>query len=149
MSVGEAGAKMPFSDRRRMQLPWPGMLPLLQVGSRRILVVDDEREIREVLAETLRDEGFVVQLAADGAEAMQEIEREAPDLVLLDMRMPRVDGWQFAQRLRSRGITVPIVVMTAARNAKAWAEEVGAVDFLAKPFDLVDLLDVVDRHLKS
>jgi CheY-like chemotaxis protein len=132
-----------------MQLPWPGMLPLLQVGSRRILVVDDEREIREVLAETLRDEGFVVQLAADGAEAMQEIEREAPDLVLLDMRMPRVDGWQFAQRLRSRGITVPIVVMTAARNAKAWAEEVGAVDFLAKPFDLVDLLDVVDRHLKS
>lgn len=68
-----------------------------------------------------------------------------PALVLLDMRMPRLDGWGFARALRERGRTPPIVVMTAARDARRWADEIGARGYLAKPFELGELLEAVRR----
>jgi urea transport system substrate-binding protein len=113
------------------------------VDSSPILVVDDDPCIREMVAQVLTSEGYPVVTAANGAEALEIVEREHPALVLLDMRMPIVSGWDFAQELTVRGVALPIVVMTAALDARRWAEEIGAAGYLAKPFDLMVLLDTV------
>jgi two-component system chemotaxis response regulator CheY len=111
-----------------------------------ILVVDDDPSIRATISEILRMEGYPVEVAANGAEALTTVERSRPGLVLLDMRMPVLDGWGFARGLRERGVDLPILVMTAAQNARRWAEEIGADGYLAKPFDIDDLLDAVERR---
>jgi CheY-like chemotaxis protein len=110
-----------------------------------ILVVDDDPVIRRTVAEILSMEEYAVSTAPDGAQALLEVERERPGLVLLDMRMPVLDGWGFARALRERNIALPIVVMTAARDSARWAAEIGAAGHLAKPFDLSDLLAAVER----
>lgn len=111
----------------------------------RVLVVDDEPSIREVVSDALAFEGYVVEQAANGQEALQVVERDCPTVVLLDMRMPVMDGWAFASALHACGLPVPVVVMTAAQSARRWAAEVGAASFLAKPFDVDDLLQTVAR----
>jgi CheY-like chemotaxis protein len=110
-----------------------------------ILVVDDDESIRQTVSEILEVEGYLVSAAANGEEALERVEQSRPALVLLDMRMPILDGWGFARVLRERGIALPILVMTAAQNARSWAEEIGADGYVAKPFDLDDLLNKVDR----
>lgn len=110
-----------------------------------ILVVDDDPAIRATISDILTTEGYPVETAADGAEALAVVERSRPALVLLDMRMPVLDGWGFARGLRERGLRLPILVMTATQNARRWAEEIGADGYLAKPFDLLDLLRAVER----
>jgi CheY-like chemotaxis protein len=110
-----------------------------------ILVVDDDQSIRSTVSEILTSEGYAVETAANGAEALLIVGQSHPSLVLLDMRMPIVNGWEFASILRERGIAVPILVMTAAQDAGRWANEIGAQGFLAKPFDLDDLLLAVER----
>lgn len=114
-----------------------------------ILVVDDDRAIREMLADVLRFEGYAVELAADGAEALAVLERVTPSLVLLDMRMPVVDGWEFARLARARGLAAPIIVMTAAANAQRWCDEIDGTACLAKPFDVPDLLATVEGARRS
>ena len=109
-----------------------------------ILVVDDDPSILRTVAEFLDMEGFPVETAANGVEALDAVERQAPSLVLLDMRMPVLDGWGFARTLQERGRTLPVLVMTAAQDTKRWAEEIGAAGYLAKPFDLLDLLSAVE-----
>ena len=91
-------------------------------------------------------EGYAFETAADGAEALRRLAAARPAVVLLDMRMPVVDGWGFARLARERGHDVPILVMTAALDAGRWAEEIGAYCWLAKPFDLDALLAAVARH---
>jgi two-component system chemotaxis response regulator CheY len=110
-----------------------------------ILVVDDDPSILATVSEILEFEGYPVSTATNGAEALDEIERRAPSLILLDMRMPVLDGWGLARRLGELGVTLPIVVMTAAQDARRWAEEIGAAGYVPKPFDLADLLDTVER----
>ena len=110
-----------------------------------ILVVDDDESIRQTVSEILEVEGYQVAAAANGEEALVRLEETPPALVLLDMRMPVLDGWGFARVLRERGIRLPILVMTAAQSARTWAEEIGADGYVAKPFDLQDLLDQVQR----
>ena len=112
---------------------------------RPVLVVDDDVDILGFVVLVLKEEGYPVETAANGQEALIRVERVRPSLILLDMRMPVMDGWQFARALNQRGIQVPIVVMTAAQDARRWAQEIGAADYLAKPFDLPDLLDAVGR----
>jgi two-component system, chemotaxis family, chemotaxis protein CheY len=119
------------------------------VAERPILVVDDDPSILEAVADLLRLEGYEVSTAADGAEALEAVEQEPPSLVLLDMRMPVLDGWGFAKALRDRGIRLPILVMTAARDAAGWAREIGAQGYVAKPFDIGELLDAVSEHRGS
>lgn len=114
-------------------------------GAGPILVVDDDAAILATIGDILESEGYPVAAATNGAEALRAIERERPSLVLLDMRMPVLDGWGFARELRRRGLPVPVLVMTAARDAREWAEEIGADGFLAKPFNLPELLDAVER----
>jgi CheY-like chemotaxis protein len=113
-----------------------------------ILVVDDERDIRSTVAEMLELEGYAVDEAANGADALDIVERRAPDVILLDMRMPILDGWGFAAELRRRGKQIPIVVMTAARDAARWADEIAANGALDKPFGFEDLMRAV-REARS
>ena len=112
-----------------------------------ILVVDDDAAIRASICEILELEGYPVITAADGAAALRQIEEARPALVLLDMRMPGLNGWEVASALHECGVTMPILVMTAAQDARLWAEQIGAGGYLAKPFDLDDLLDAVERLL--
>jgi CheY-like chemotaxis protein len=111
----------------------------------RVLVVDDEPDIRATVSAMLEIEGYDVDEAANGADALHAIEQRAPDLILLDMRMPILDGWGFARELRLRGHPIPIVVMTAARDAARWAGEIAASSFVAKPFGFDDLITAVER----
>lgn len=110
-----------------------------------ILVVDDDPAILTAVSEILGLEGYPVETATNGHEALQALERMEPSLILLDMRMPVLDGWEFARELRNRGLHLPILVMTAAQSARVWAEEIGAQGYLAKPFEVTDLLAAVDR----
>jgi CheY-like chemotaxis protein len=114
---------------------------------RTILVVDDDTSILETVGEILAQEGYHVVKATGGEEALALIRRTKPELILLDMRMPGMDGWAVARALHERDISIPIVVMTAAENAKKWADEIGAAGHLAKPFELDDLLRSVEERL--
>lgn len=114
-----------------------------------ILVVDDDEAILDVVADVLRFEGYPVETAMDGAAALDAVARRRPSLVLLDMRMPLLDGWGFARTLQERGIELPILVMTAARDAAGWAREIGATGYLAKPFDISELLEAVRAGASS
>ena len=110
-----------------------------------VLVVDDDTSILDTVSAILSGEGYDVVSAASGEEALAAVARKEPAVILLDMRMPVMDGWAVAKALRSRGLRVPIVVMTAAESAKRWADEVGAEGYLAKPFGLDELLTIVQR----
>jgi CheY-like chemotaxis protein len=111
----------------------------------RILVVDDEPGIRATVAAMLEIEGYVVDQAANGVDALARLAHDLPDLIMLDMRMPVLDGWGFAAELRRRGHEVPIVVMTAARDAGRWAAEISAAATLSKPFRYGELIGTVER----
>jgi CheY-like chemotaxis protein len=110
-----------------------------------ILIVDDDPAILETVSDILSEEGYPVARTANSLEGLEMAERLAPALILLDMRMPQLDGWEFARRLRARGLATPIIVMTAAQDAGGWASEIDAAGVLSKPFDLLDLLHVVER----
>lgn len=110
-----------------------------------ILVVEDTAEIRCLIADTLTEEGYAVECASNGAEALAAVERDAPALVLLDMHMPVLDGWGFSRALAARTLRIPIIVLTAATNAARYSKEVGAVGCIRKPFALMDLLRTVDQ----
>lgn len=112
----------------------------------RVLVVDDDPAIREAVRDVLEGEGIAVDTAADGLEALAKALRQPPRLVLLDMRMPRMDGWRFARALRENGLSVPVVVMTAAADATRWAAEIGAAGLVEKPFAMADLIGAVERY---
>lgn len=112
-----------------------------------ILVVDDDEVILSTLALFLADEGYDVVVASNGKEALERAKHEHPRLILLDMKMPVMDGWAFAAAYREQpGPHAPIIVMTAARDARARAAEIAADGYLAKPFDLDRLLDLMRQH---
>ncbi len=115
----------------------------------RVLVVDDEPDIRATVSAMLEIEGYDVAEAANGADALREIDERPPDVILLDMRMPVLDGWGFAAELRRRGHRTPIVVMTAARDAAHWASEIAASTFVAKPFGFDDLARAMEHVRQS
>jgi CheY-like chemotaxis protein len=95
------------------------------------------------VSEILGSEGYLVLPAANGAEALAALDGVRVSLALLDMRMPVLDGWGFARELRERRSRLPLVVMSAAEEAPRWAEQIGAVACIRKPFDLLDLLNTV------
>jgi DNA-binding response OmpR family regulator len=116
--------------------------------SRGVLVVEDDRDLLALLEMVLSDAGHRVRTAGEGGAALELISEEMPGVILLDMRMPGMNGWEFAREFRSRhGRACPIVVVTAAENARLRAEEIGAEDWLAKPFELDDVLAIVARLL--
>ncbi len=112
---------------------------------RPILVVDDDPTILATVSEVLDMEGFAVMTATNGAEALVAVDQTVPSLVLLDMRMPVLDGWGFMRAVRERGLTLTVVVMTAAADARRWGREIGAEGVLAKPFDIDELVRAVQQ----
>ena len=112
-----------------------------------ILVVDDDPALRELMQWALRDEGFAVQGAADGEEALATIAVAQPQLAVLDMSLPGVDGFGVAHALRARRI--PIIVVTADGNAASKAARVGAYRFLRKPFAMAELVAAVRQGLAA
>ena len=116
-----------------------------------VLVVDDDRDLRDAVSLVLRMLGYAVEGAANGAEALDTLGRHLPGVILLDMKMPVMDGWEFARQARSRfgPALPPIVVLTAAANHAARAAEIGAAGWLGKPFELDDLQDELARIMKG
>jgi len=116
-----------------------------------VLVVDDDPDILEALSEILEAEGFEIRRARNGKEALERLEPDPPRLILLDLMMPVMDGWEFAQRMRQRPSVahIPIIVLSADRNVGSKATDIGAVGHLAKPFELTDLLQMVHHSLAN
>lgn len=116
------------------------------VVAARVLLVDDDESIRQVVSIFLTDEGYEVAGASDGQAALNLIEPFKPDLILLDLRMPVMDGWEFVRIYRSRpGPHAPIIAFVASLHPHAVQEEIGAAALLEKPFDLEDLLTALDQ----
>ncbi|RSN71772.1 response regulator transcription factor [Actinomadura sp. WAC 06369] len=116
----------------------------------RILIVDDEPAVREALAGSLEFEGYRTAEAADGAAALDAVAREHPDLVVLDVLMPRMDGLTACRRLRALGEAVPVLMLTARDMVgdRVTGLDAGADDYLAKPFELDELLARVRALLR-
>jgi CheY-like chemotaxis protein len=115
-----------------------------------VLVVEDQPDIRDFVAFVLENEGYCVTTADNGAVALEQVARKPVDIVLLDMRMPVMDGWAFAEAYRQRpGPHAPIVVLTAANDASTRAAQIQADAYLGKPFELDDLLSVVARYTRG
>jgi DNA-binding response OmpR family regulator len=106
------------------------------MASDRVLVVDDEPMVRDVLARYLARDGFEVDVAADGEAALEAVRSAAPDLVVLDLMLPRVDGFEVFDRMRGAGINSPVVMLTARGEVtdRIVGLEVGADDYVSKPF---------------
>ena len=117
-------------------------------GSGTILIVEDDRSVREMLAEYLGAQGYGVHQAEKGSDMREEIERNLPDVVLLDVRLPGEDGLTLARYLRER-YDVGIIMVTGAGDVvdRVVGLEVGADDYITKPFDPLELLDRVSRLL--
>jgi signal transduction histidine kinase len=117
---------------------------------RRILVVDDEPDVRSLVELVLRDAGHTVTGAKDGEEALAMTARERPDLILLDKLMPTMDGTAFARAYRDATTNpAPIVAFCAARDVEEWAKSIGAVAHIGKPFDVDDLDRTVRTQLEG
>ena len=108
----------------------------------RVLVVEDDEEIAQVLQRSLRLEGYEVKLAGDGVRGLEEAHAFLPDLIILDLGLPRLDGVDVAKRLREDGDEVPILMLTArdALESRVEGLDVGADDYLVKPFERQELL---------
>jgi CheY-like chemotaxis protein len=110
----------------------------------RILVVEDDPDLAALEADVLQERGHAVEIAKNGREALDAVHRAAPDLILLDMKMPVMGGREFAEEYRRREPkAAPIVVVTAADDAQRRAAEVGASAWIGKPFDPEALVDKV------
>ena len=109
--------------------------------SARILVGDDEEALSEMVASALRFAGYTVATAADGAEALSRIRAEAPDVVVLDVNMPHIDGFEVVRRMRRDGITTPVIFLTARDDIDDLRTgfRQGGDDYLTKPFSLEEL----------
>lgn len=119
-----------------------------------ILVVEDDEAIRGLVSEVLRDDGYEVSEASNGAEALDYVHHHRPDLIVLDLMMPVMDGWAFVERCRDNQWCkdVPIVVTSASHDLPKTAERLrsyGVRTCLAKPFDVDGLLALVERYAPS
>jgi CheY-like chemotaxis protein len=110
-------------------------------GDPSILVVDDDPDILQTLALCLSTEGYRILVASNGREALAVLEKERPSVILLDLMMPVMDGWQFVAALEERGKRdMPLLILSADRAVQGHAHKLRANGHLAKPFDLEDLL---------
>jgi CheY-like chemotaxis protein len=113
---------------------------------RLVLVVDDDPDILQTLALCLSTEGYGVLMASNGQEALDLLRREKPSVILLDLMMPVMDGWQFVNEIDQRGWrNAPILILSADRAVQGHAHRLRADAFLAKPFDLDELLGKVSQ----
>ena len=117
--------------------------------ARNILVVEDDRNISELIRMYLEKEGFEVRLAYDGGKAVEEYDKQAPDMVLLDIMLPVMDGWAVCAHIREKGKT-PIIMLTAKSDVgdRITGLEMGADDYLVKPFEMKELIARINAVLR-
>jgi two-component system, NtrC family, response regulator AtoC len=118
--------------------------------SKRVLIVDDEKNMRWVLSQALSAEGFDVAEAVDGNSALDSVSDQEPDVMVLDHRMPAPDGMEVLRKLRAKGLSFPIIMLTAHGNVATAVEamKAGASEYLTKPFDLEELKLAIDKALQ-
>jgi len=121
------------------------------VNQHNILVVDDEEALRTVLSGELAGEGYKVETASDGDEAIDIVKKNKFDLILLDIKMPRVDGFEVLKFVKQNYPHIKIIMLTGFADLKNAIEskKLGAEDFISKPYDLVDLLTTIERVLSE
>ena len=117
--------------------------------ARNILVVEDDRNISELIRMYLEKEGFEVRAAYDGGKAVEEYDKQAPDMVLLDIMLPVMDGWAVCAHIREKGKT-PIIMLTAKSDVgdRITGLEMGADDYLVKPFEMKELMARINAVLR-
>ncbi len=115
----------------------------------RVLVVDDEEALRYLLSTELAAEGYDVETAGDGDEAIETIKQKDYDVVLLDIKMPRVDGFEVLRFIKQNKPEIKVIMLTAYADVKNAIEalKLGASDFVSKPYDLEDILTSINRAL--
>jgi CheY-like chemotaxis protein len=119
-------------------------------GGSDVLVVDDDPDMVEVMELVLHDAGYPTRTALNGQQALAAVAARMPALIVLDMLMPVMNGWQFAREFHARyGASAPIVVATAAEHVHSRGDAIDAADVLPKPFEVADLLRVVARHVPA
>jgi DNA-binding response OmpR family regulator len=121
---------------------------IADVDRKRVLVIDDDLPLRGMLAAALRQHGFQVLLAGDGAEGQRALNIHKPNVILLDLAMPEVNGWDFLQRLKETGHLgkVPIIVVSAHLRTDPQAIlQMGVSAILPKPFNLTELIDLIEH----
>lgn len=109
-----------------------------------VLLVDDDDDLRQALATNLEKHGLSVTQASNGQDALEKIDVQMPSLIILDMNMPVMDGWEFAKRFYRRQEIAPIIVLTAEKKAGQGAADIGTKYSIGKPVDMQRLLSVVD-----
>ncbi len=116
-----------------------------------ILVVDDEEALRTVLSSELRNAGYEVNTASDGDEAISVVQTKKFDLILLDIKMPKVDGFEVLKFIKQNFPSIKVIMLTGFADLKNAIESKkhGAEDFVSKPYDLVDLLTTIERVLSE
>ena len=142
---------MPAAKKpRKAAAPDAGQSPVPAAGGRRILLVDDDHEIVESMKAVLESRGHTILVARDGNQGLVMAEKDAPDLVVLDMMMPKRSGFLVLEKLRRSNATPVRVIMITANEGsrhKAYAEMLGVDDYIRKPFAMDRLLSSVDRLL--
>jgi len=118
--------------------------------AKRVLIADDEKNMRWVLSEALAAEGYEVIQASDGKEALTAVEEQHPDLMVLDHKMPSPDGMEVLRKIRAKGETFPVIMLTAHGNVATAVEamKAGATEYLTKPFDLGELKLSIDKAIR-
>ena len=116
----------------------------------KILLADDEQRIHSIVSRIADDEGYELVSAFDGAQVLAAFEQEAPDLVILDVMMPRMDGFQVCRKLRERGAIVPVIFLSAKGDIvdKGVGFAAGGDDYMVKPFDPRELMMHIEAHLR-
>ena len=118
--------------------------PDSSLEERLVLIVDDDPDILQTLGLCLSTEGYRVVMASNGEEALDVLKTERPRVILLDLMMPVMDGWQFVAELEARGLrSAPLLILSADRAVRGHAMNLHASGYLAKPFDLDELLTKV------
>ncbi len=116
-----------------------------------VLVIDDQPGIRRLLTEVLQEEGYAVIAAANGYDGLQKARDNRPALILMDMKMPGMDGIETLRELRRLGIGERVIMMTAygELDLVTEAKEIGAADYITKPFDILALCELIGRNLAA
>ena len=117
---------------------------------RNILVVEDDRNICDLIHMYLVKEGFDVRIAGDGGKAIEEFQKQVPDLILLDVMLPKKNGFDVCRALRDQGSSVPVIILTAREEEadKVLGLELGADDYITKPFSMRELIARVGANIR-
>lgn len=113
----------------------------------RILIVEDEPRLASFIEKGLRQNGFSTQTVGDGAQALEWVRSHPFDLMILDLGLPNVDGWDVLEAMPRLGLAQPVIVVTAGTDTRDAVLQAGASDYLAKPFRFQALLDAVETQL--